>query len=123
MSSGTATSVTGRHPVSAPDFTPVPQLRELQLTRLRAIVTRARQHVKLFRVRMDELGLAPQDIRTLEDIAKLPFTVKAICGIRIPSDSCQPDRGRRPPARLQRNHRQAHRCRLHRGRPGRVDLV
>ena len=47
------------------------------MKRLQAIVTRAWQQVKLFRSRMDELGLAPQDIRTLEDIAKLPFTVKS----------------------------------------------
>ncbi len=77
MSSGTAKSVTDPHPASAPDYTPVPLLRELQLQRLQAIVMRAWQHVRLFRARMDELGLAPQDIRTLEDIAKLPFTVKS----------------------------------------------
>ncbi len=77
MSSGTAKSVTDPHPASAPDYTPVPLLRDLQLKRLQAIVTRAWQQVKLFRARMDELGLAPQDIRTLEDIAKLPFTVKS----------------------------------------------
>ena len=77
MSSGTAKSVTDPHPASAPDYTPLPQLRDLQLKRLQAIVTRAWQQVKLFRARMDELGLAPQDIRTLEDIAKLPFTVKS----------------------------------------------
>ncbi len=77
MSSGTAKSVTGYHPASAPDYTPVPLLRELQLQRLQAVVTRAWQHVKLFRARMDELGLAPQGIRTLEDITKLPFMVKS----------------------------------------------
>ncbi len=77
MSSGTAKSVTDTHPASAPDYTPIPLLRDLQLKRLQAIVTRAWQHVKLFRARMDELGLAPQDIRTLEDIAKLPFMVKS----------------------------------------------
>ncbi len=77
MSSGTAKSVPDPHPASAPDYTPLPLLRELQLKRLQAIVTRAWQQVNLFRARMDELGLAPQDIRTLEDIAKLPFTVKS----------------------------------------------
>jgi hypothetical protein len=45
------------------------QLRELQLQRLQAVVARAWQQVELFRSRMEERGLAPQDIRSLEDIA------------------------------------------------------
>jgi phenylacetate-CoA ligase len=64
------------HPISAPDFLPLPQLRELQLQRLRAIVERAYERVGLFQQRMRERGLAPKDVRALEDIAKLPFTVK-----------------------------------------------
>jgi phenylacetate-CoA ligase len=63
--------------VSLPDYTPVAQLRELQLQRLQTVVTRAWQQVELFRSRMQERGLAPQDIRSLEDIRKLPFTVKS----------------------------------------------
>jgi phenylacetate-CoA ligase len=73
----TATSIPDCHPASVPDYTPVPQLRDLQLKRLQAVVTRAWQQVKLFRSRLDERGLAPQDIRSLEDIAKLPFTLKS----------------------------------------------
>ncbi len=64
------------HPVSAPDFLPLPQLRDLQLQRLQAIVRRAYYHVALFRQRMDAAGMAPQQVKSLEDIAKLPFTVK-----------------------------------------------
>jgi phenylacetate-CoA ligase len=63
--------------VSLPDYTPVAQLRELQLQRLQTVVTRAWQQVELFRSRMQERGLAPQEIRSLEDIRKLPFTVKS----------------------------------------------
>jgi phenylacetate-CoA ligase len=70
-------SVIDCHPASVPDYTPVEELRELQLQRLQAVVTRAWQHVKLFRERMDERGLEPQDIRSLEDMTKLPFTVKS----------------------------------------------
>ena len=66
----------GFHPVSAPDFLPEPQLRELQLQRLRAIVQRAYEHQSLFRSRMEERRLAPADIRSLKDLEKLPFTVK-----------------------------------------------
>jgi phenylacetate-CoA ligase len=64
------------NPVSAPDFLPLPQLRGLQLQRLQGIVKRAYDNVSLFRQRMDERDLKPQDIQKLEDIAKLPFTVK-----------------------------------------------
>lgn len=64
------------HPVSAPDFLPLPQLRELQLQRLRAIVQRAYDHQALFRQRLDERKLTPADVRGLADLAKLPFTVK-----------------------------------------------
>ena len=70
-------SVADCHPANAPDYTPVAQLRELQLKRLQAVVARAWQQVELFRSRMDERGLAPQDIRSLEDIGKLPFTEKS----------------------------------------------
>ena len=66
----------GFNPVSAPDFLPEPQLRDLQLQRLQAMVRRAYEHQSLFRSRMEGRGLAPQDVRTLADIQKLPFMVK-----------------------------------------------
>ena len=74
------TSVSNCHPASAPDYAPVEELRALQLARLQAVVDRSWRHVKLFRERMDERGLAPADIRSLDDIAKLPFTQK--CDLR-----------------------------------------
>lgn len=64
------------HPVSAPDFLPLPQLQKLQLQRLQAIIGRAYERVALFRQRMDERGLKPAAIEKLEDIAQLPFTAK-----------------------------------------------
>jgi phenylacetate-CoA ligase len=64
------------HPASAQDYLPVPQMRALQLARLRATVRRAYQHVELYRLRMDQRNVSPDDIRTLEDVARLPFTVK-----------------------------------------------
>ncbi len=64
------------HPVSAPDFLPVEQLRALQLHRLQVIVKRAYDHVGLFRQRMVERGVKPEHIRTLSDVKLLPFTVK-----------------------------------------------
>ena len=65
------------NPVSAPDFLPLQQLRTLQFQRLQSIVQRAYDHQKLFRSRMDERGLAPRDLQSLEDIAKLPFSFKS----------------------------------------------
>ncbi len=65
------------HPASAPDYLPVEQLRQTQLHRLQVVVSQAYNNVQLFRSRMDERGLTPADIQTLEDCAKLPFTVKA----------------------------------------------
>jgi phenylacetate-CoA ligase len=64
------------HPASAMDFLPVPQLREIQLMRLRSMVQRAYERVSLFRNRMNERGLTPEHLKGLEDIQKLPFTVK-----------------------------------------------
>ena len=64
------------HPVSAPDFLPLPQLRALQLQRLKQIVERAYERVALFRQRMKERDLTPEEVTRLEDISKLPFTVK-----------------------------------------------
>ncbi len=76
MSKHTKNTMGKFHPLSAPDFLPLPQLRDLQLQRLQAIVQRAYDRVPLFRQRMDERGLTPQDVRTLDDLAKLPFTLK-----------------------------------------------
>jgi len=77
MTSKSANQQTGPfHPFSAPDFLPPAQLRKLQLERLQRIVRRAYEHVALFRSRLDDLRVKPQDIEDLQDIAKLPFTVK-----------------------------------------------
>ena len=76
MKSILETSIADCHPASVPDYTPLSELRALQLQRVRAVVARAWDHIELFRSRMDERGLVPDDIRILDDIAKLPFTVK-----------------------------------------------
>jgi len=64
------------HPLSAPDFLPLLQLRALQLQRLRFIVQRAYDGVALFHKRMEERGVTPQDIQSLDDLAQLPFAEK-----------------------------------------------
>jgi len=64
------------HPAAALDFLPVDHLQALQLQRLQSIVQRAYDCVRLTRVRMDAKGVRPDDIKSLDDIAQLPFTVK-----------------------------------------------
>jgi phenylacetate-CoA ligase len=65
------------HPASAPDFVPAPLLGKLQLDRLQGIVSHAYQRVELFRQRLQTRKLAPADIQSLADLAKMPFTTKA----------------------------------------------
>ncbi|MCX6984861.1 MAG: phenylacetate--CoA ligase, partial [Lentisphaerae bacterium] len=67
---------TGINPVSATDYLPEDKLRELQLDRLKKIAGRAFDHTKLFNMRMKEKGILPGDLKSLEDIRHLPFTVK-----------------------------------------------
>ena len=51
-------------------------LDELMLTRLRKTVDRVYANVPLYRERMDAAGISPSDIKTLDDLKKLPFTKK-----------------------------------------------
>ncbi len=62
--------------LSALDYVKTEYLRELQLERLQTIVKHAYSNVALFRSRMEERGLVPEDVKTLADISKLPFMVK-----------------------------------------------
>jgi phenylacetate-CoA ligase len=52
------------------------QLRELQDKRLRATVEKVYHNSPFYRAKMQELGITPHDIHTIEDIVKLPFTTK-----------------------------------------------
>ncbi len=65
------------NPASAPDFLPICQLRELQLHRLQRMVQKAYERVPFFRAKMEAKNLTPQDIQSLSDIAKLPFSTKS----------------------------------------------
>ncbi|NLB45978.1 MAG: phenylacetate--CoA ligase [Clostridiaceae bacterium] len=52
------------------------QMRELQGDRLVACVRRMYGHVPYYTERMKAAGVTPDDIRSLDDLAKLPFTDK-----------------------------------------------
>ena len=56
---------------------PVKDLRKLQGERLKDLVRRAYEHVPFYRAKLDAQGVKPGDIRGIEDIARLPFTMKA----------------------------------------------
>lgn len=55
---------------------PREELEALQSERLRNQVKRMYERVELFRSRMDEAGLKPEDIRGIADLHKLPFSYK-----------------------------------------------
>ncbi len=52
------------------------QMRELQGKRLHKIVEYVYHHVPFYRNKLQEMDLSPDDIRTIDDIVKLPFTTK-----------------------------------------------
>lgn len=51
-------------------------MRELQGSRLRDTVARVYHNVPFYRKKMQEMGLEPEDIKSIDDIVKLPFTTK-----------------------------------------------
>jgi phenylacetate-CoA ligase len=53
------------------------ELRAYQLTRLKRTLRTAYDEVELYRRKFDEAGVRPEDCRTLEDLARFPFTTKA----------------------------------------------
>jgi phenylacetate-CoA ligase len=52
------------------------ELEALQLKRLQQTVRHAYEHVSLYRSKLDDAGVAPDDIRSLDDVRMLPFTTK-----------------------------------------------
>lgn len=56
---------------------PEKKLKALQLERLKQTVKRAYEKVPYYRKKFDEVGLKPEDIKTLDDIKNIPFTSKA----------------------------------------------
>ncbi|MDE1947765.1 MAG: phenylacetate--CoA ligase [Burkholderiales bacterium] len=52
-------------------------LAALQLERLRETLRNAYDHVPVHRARLDAAGMRPDDLRSLDDLRALPFTVKS----------------------------------------------
>lgn len=55
---------------------PREQLQNLQLRRLQLTVERCFFNVPFYRQRMQKIGVNPEDIKSLEDLKRLPFTYK-----------------------------------------------
>jgi phenylacetate-CoA ligase len=53
------------------------ELEALQLTRLRSILRHAYDHNLNYRRKFDALGVCPEDLKALADLAAFPFTTKA----------------------------------------------
>ncbi|MBP3716795.1 MAG: phenylacetate--CoA ligase [Paludibacteraceae bacterium] len=63
------------------------QLRQLQSERLVKLVKYTYDNVKFYRERMDEAGVKPEDIKSIDDISKLPFMKKQDLRDYYPTDT------------------------------------
>jgi phenylacetate-CoA ligase len=52
------------------------ELREFQNERLQIVVNQAYSHVDFYRKKFDEAGVNPDDLKTLEDLKRIPFTTR-----------------------------------------------
>lgn len=52
------------------------EMRKIQLGRLQNVMRRVYERVPFYRERMDAIGMKPENVKCLEDIQKMPFTVK-----------------------------------------------
>ena len=52
------------------------EMQNLQLSRLQETVKRVYEKVPYYRAKMDAVGVTPADVKTLDDLQKLPFTTK-----------------------------------------------
>jgi len=52
------------------------EMTKLQSIRLKRVVERVYHNNAFYRKKMQELGITPDDVQSIEDIVKLPFTVK-----------------------------------------------
>ncbi len=50
------------------------ELEQLQLERLQATINRVHKNVTHYRKKFAQPGIIPEDIRSLADLTKLPFT-------------------------------------------------
>jgi phenylacetate-CoA ligase len=66
--------MTGLEPIETASLD---ELRAVQTPRLASTIRHAYENVAHYRTSFDQAGIQPDDIRTLDDLARLPFTTKA----------------------------------------------
>ncbi|WP_173200608.1 phenylacetate--CoA ligase family protein [Geobacter sp. SVR] len=75
-----------QRPIWDPQHETMPreELEQLQLERLQATLNRAYKNVTCYRSKFNELGIVPEDVTSLADLAKLPFTYKEDLRLNYP---------------------------------------
>jgi len=63
---------------------PREELQQLQLERLQATINRVFKNVTCYRNKFNGLGIVPEDIQSLDDLKKLPFTTKEDLRLNYP---------------------------------------
>ncbi|HEX9014820.1 MAG TPA: phenylacetate--CoA ligase [Chloroflexota bacterium] len=61
---------------AAHETMPRPTLKKLQLERLQALLKRVYATVPFYRQQLRDAGVSPDDVRSLDDLSRLPFTTK-----------------------------------------------
>ncbi len=67
---------------------PLPALRSLQLQRLQETVVRLDERVAAYQHKFAAAGLRPSDLRSLDDLARFPFTLKSDLREQYPFGLC-----------------------------------
>ena len=78
-------------------------MRSVQLEKLKKTVKHAYDNVSHYRNKMDEAGVKPEDIKSLDDITKLPFITKEDIA---DGTLCKADERHRADPRIFRHDRQ-----------------
>jgi len=63
---------------------PREEIEQLQLERLQATLNRVYKNVTCYRNKFKELGIVPEDVQSLADLSKLPFTTKEDLRLNYP---------------------------------------
>lgn len=79
-----AVSGEGAVDIDAPEHQSVEQIRDLQLQRLRWSIRHAWENVPHYRHSFADRGVHPDDLRTLEDLARFPFLTKQDFRVNYP---------------------------------------
>lgn len=74
------------HRLERTQWLPLTELRDLQQKKLRALITHAYKNVPYYHKVFREVGMKPDDIKSVNDLLKLPLLTKEIIKKSVPSD-------------------------------------